>query len=143
MVFADTSFLFSLYGNDANTAKAMEEARSLRVALTTTKLGAFELENAIRFATFRKAYSTEEGLTFLAAFEADLHAGRLLLRASPLDEVVEEARRLSATHTLSGGHRAYDVLLVAGALAGGAERFLSFDDNQRSLARNEGMEVGP
>jgi predicted nucleic acid-binding protein len=56
-------------------------------------------------------------------------------------EVVDEAERLSATHTLTGGHRGCDILHVAAALTPGAAGFLTFDANQKQLAKAEGLRV--
>jgi len=54
---------------------------------------------------------------------------------------MNEAKRLSATYTLTGGHRGFDVLHVAGALKLGADQFLTFDGNQKKLAKAEGLVV--
>jgi hypothetical protein len=43
--------------------------------------------------------------------------------------------------TLSGGHRGFDILHVAGALKLKATHFLTFDGNQRTLAEEEGLIV--
>jgi hypothetical protein len=51
---ADTSFLFSLYGNDGNTPHAVAWLKSHRMALTPTTLNEYELGNALRFAEFSK-----------------------------------------------------------------------------------------
>jgi predicted nucleic acid-binding protein len=53
------------------------------------------------------------------------------------------AERLSAKHTKTDGPRAMDILHVATALHLGAREFLSFDGNQRKLARAEGMKAKP
>lgn len=54
VICADTSFLFSLYGNDSNTKRAVKWMMSQRGALTLTPLNEYELGNALRFAEFRK-----------------------------------------------------------------------------------------
>lgn len=139
----DTSFLFSLYGNDANTPAALAETARLRQALTLSALNQFELENALRFAEFRRALPPGKAAAYLADFEADKAAGRVVLVRCSLAPVLGLARRLSARHTLSGGHRAFDVLHVAAALRLKAGHFLSFDANQRALAKVERLSVGP
>jgi hypothetical protein len=57
--------------------------------------------------------------------------------------VLTRARRLSATYTQTTGHCSMDILQVAAALEIGAEFFLSFDTNQRKLARAEGLKLNP
>jgi predicted nucleic acid-binding protein len=51
------------------------------------------------------------------------------------------AKRLSATHTLAGGHRGFDMLHVAAATQLKARQFLTFDANQKKLAESEGLIV--
>lgn len=138
---ADTSFLFSLYGNDANTPRAVTWMKSKCTALTLTSLAEYELGNALRFAEFRGAIAPGEAALFWAQFEADKASGRIQIHLCNLADVIEEAKRLSATHTLSGGHRSFDILHVASALMMKAQRFLTFDENQKKLAKAEGLVV--
>jgi predicted nucleic acid-binding protein len=142
-VCCDTSFLFSLYANDVHSGAALSELRRIRLAVHISVLNQYELENALRLATFRKLYSTLTVQGFLAEFESDLAGGRLILATCNLASVVTEARRLSAVHTSKRGHRAFDALHVAVALDLRANQFLSFDVNQRRLARAEGLQIGP
>lgn len=140
---ADTSFLFSLYGNDAHTSRAVAWIKSQRMALTITSLGEYELGNALRFAECRKAIAPGEAALFWAQFEADRASGRLLIHVCNLADVVDEGKRLSASYTLAGGHRGFDILHVATALIVKAQRFLTFDGNQKKLAKAEGLVVVP
>lgn len=138
---ADTSFLYSLYGNDANTARAMAWLKARKAVLTLTTLNEYELGNALRFSEFRGALRSGDAALFWAQFEADRVAGRLQVQICNLAEVVGEAKRLSATHTVTGGHRGFDILHVAAALHLKADQFLTFDVNQRRLAGAEGLRV--
>jgi predicted nucleic acid-binding protein len=140
---ADTSFLFSLYGNDAHTASARAWMRRKAQPITITALLRYELGNALRFAAFRKVISPADALSALAAFEADFQAGYLQLMPCDFSVVIEEARRLSGRYTLTGGHRSFDVLHVATARVAKAAAFLSFDVNQRKLAGAIGLTVAP
>jgi len=74
-------------------------------------------------------------------FEADRASGRLLIQICNLAEVVDEAKRLSASHTLAGGHRGFDILHVATALILKAQQLLTFDENQKKLTEAEGLVV--
>ena len=138
---ADTSFLFSLYGNDAHTPRALAWMKSQRRPLTLTSLNEFELGNALRFAEFRKGIAAGEAALFWAQFEADRAGGRIHIHVCNLADVVEEAKRISATHTRAGGHRGFDILHVATALVMKARRLLTFDGNQKKLAEAEGLIV--
>ncbi len=141
VICADTSFLFSLYGNDAHTPRAVAWMKTQRTALTLTALGEYELSNALRFAEFRKVIAKGEAASFWAQFEADLASGRLKVHICNLADVVDEAKRLSAMHTLTGGHRGFDILHVAAALVVKARQFLTFDENQKELAKAERLGV--
>lgn len=138
---ADTSFLFSLYGNDAHTPRAVSFMKGRKSPLTLTVLGEYELGNALRFAEFRKVIAPGEAATFCAQFEADRASGRLQLQICNLAAVIQEAKRISAMHTLKGGHRGLDILHVATALLLGVTEFLTFDANQKKLAEGEGLKV--
>jgi predicted nucleic acid-binding protein len=142
-VCCDTSFLFSVYANDVHSGAALSELRRIGLAVHISVLNQYELENALRLATFRMLYSALTVQGFLAEFESDIAGGRLILATCNLASVVAEARRLSAVHTPKRGQRAFDVLHVAAALDLGANQFLSFDVNQRKMARAEGLQIGP
>lgn len=137
----DTSFLFSLYGNDVNSARAAAFIRRWRSPLFLTVLSEYELGNALRYAEFRKALAPGEAALFWAQYEADRVSGRIRIHVCNLAEAVDVAKRLSATHTLRGGHRGFDILHVATALLMGAKAFLTFDANQKKLAEAEGLKV--
>ncbi len=141
VICADTSFLFSLYGNDVHTPQAVKWLAEQQSPVTVTALNEFELANALRFAECRAVIARGEAAMFQAQFEADRAAGRLSVRVCNLSEALDEAKRLSATHTVTGGHRGFDILHVAAALVLGADRFLTFDRNQKKLATAEGLAV--
>ena len=140
---ADTSFLFSLFGNDGHTAAAQAWTRQARIPISVTVLNRYEFGNAVRFAAFRKAISQADALASLTAFETDLRSGYLQLVPLDFATVIAEAARLSELHTLSGGHRSFDILHVATARLLKATTFLSFDANQRKLATTVRLAVGP
>lgn len=139
VVCADTSFLFSLYGNDSNTPRAVTWIKRQQFPIALTSLNEYELGNALRFAEFRKVIAPGEASLFWSEFEADLAEGRLLITVCNLADLIKEAKRLSSAHTLSGGHRGFDILHVAGSLVVKATQFLTFDGNQKKLAQAEGL----
>ncbi len=141
VVSADTSFLFSLFGNDAHSQKALDWVRASPLPLSISELAEFELANAFRFAESCQRLPTGQAAKYWAFYEADRDAGRVQVELCNLAEVLVEARRLSATHTLTGGHRSFDILHVAAAKTLGARHFLTFDANQRLLALSENLSV--
>ena len=140
---ADTSFLVSLYGGDVNTPPARAWMAANGTPVWVPGALRFETENALRLAQFRGKLALPELQQSLAEIEADFATGILLSREIPAEIHWAECRRLSAAHTLQLGCRAYDITHVAGALIMGAEIFLSFDQQQRSLAKAAGLQVGP
>jgi predicted nucleic acid-binding protein len=143
VIVTDTSFLFSLFGSDAHTAAAQGWAQQTKQPVAVTTLNRYEFANAIRFATFRKVISQIDAQASLAAFEADLKRGLLQLTPCDLTAVVAEADHLSELHTVTGGHRSFDILHVAAARVLKATILLTFDLNQRKLARAVRLAIGP
>ena len=143
VAYGDTSFLFSLYGNDANSAQARTIGDALKVPLAFTPLHRHELRNAFRLAVFRKVMTLERCQAVLAEIEADTKTGALVETPVAWAEVYAEAEALSAAHTEALGTRAVDVLHVASAAAFRAKDFYTFDARQKALAIKAGMKVKP
>jgi len=139
MLCADTSFLFSLYSNDAYKGEALACLTALSQPLSLSPFNEFELANALRFAEWRGLLPAGSAAQRLEAFAEDQAYGLWQLSEIPLSEIVAEARRLSAAHTSTGGHRSFDILHVAHARLAGPKYFLSFDANQRRLAKAAGL----
>lgn len=139
MLCADTNFLFSLYHKDAHTDEA--NARLVRAGqpLQLSLLNELELANAFRLAEFRGLLPAGEAERRLDALAEDGAAGRWHSSDVPLKDILAEAARLSAAHTVSGGHRAFDILHVAHARLAKPKLFLSFDANQLRLAKSVGL----
>ncbi len=143
MFTADTSFVFSLYGADVNTASAKARMAGALEPLVLTGLHRFELGNALRLAVYRGNLPPDEAGKRLADFEADVAAGLVTLVEVESVPLFNRASVLSESHTATQGQRSMDILLVATAMEMEASDFLSFDDRQRALAVAEGLRVGP
>ena len=143
VAYADTSFLFSLYGNDANSPQARPLGSTLTAPFSFTPLHRHELRNAFRLAVFRKAMTVERCQAVLAEIEADTKTGALVETPVAWAEVYAEAEALSASHTETLGTRGFDVLHVAAAAALGVSDFYTFDARQKALAVKTGMKVKP
>lgn len=141
VIACDTSFLFSLYGSDAHSQRAVTWVSQNTVPLRLNSLSHFEFGNAIRFSEFRRASPAGSAAQYWASFEAAIAQGRLIVATSNLANVIDEGMRLSFLHTVNGGHRGFDILHVASALLMNATHFLTFDANQRKLAEIEGLLV--
>ena len=142
-VCCDTSFLLSLYGKDASSAQALTLAVRMKLPITISIINEFEFENAVRLSVFRGRIDAASADAILASYATDKGSGRLDLVSNDLLEVLTQAKGLSSAYTQNGGHRPYDILHVAAAMRMGATEFLSFDGNQRKLARAVGLKVRP
>jgi len=138
-VYADTSFLVSLYVPDVNSATAIHQLRAHPVILLTP-FAELEMTNALELQLFRKQISGREARAVRHAFVGDVDAGVFHLRPVP-EGAYDRARRLSRKHTAQLGTRTGDLLHVAIALEMAAESFLTFDKRQGTLARAEGLTI--
>ena len=133
-IYADASFLISLYSPDANSAAAAATMYSSSGDHYISVFGELETINALQLRVFRKELSASQSLSSWKAFEADIRDGVFQLR--PLsDQVFERARQLSRQTTARLGTHTADLLHVAAALELDADCLFSFDQQQRKLAQ--------
>lgn len=145
--FPDTSFLCSVYREQAFSDEADRIFAATLKPIPVSTLLLFEFRQSVRLQIFlhakdrTKGFTKNEGDAMLRDLRADLASG--IISVVPVDwtEVHNLAEILSAKHTESSGHRFADLLHVATALQLGAENFLTFDANQRAMARAEGMKT--
>ena len=141
-VYADTSFLVSLYVQDANTARAVVAVEAGATPLVFTPLIRHELRNALRLCVFRRQITAAQRESALHDIEADAEAG--VLHITPVDwpKAFVHAEKLGRSHSEVLGTRGTGVLHVACALALRAKRFATFDERQGQLAELAGLDVG-
>lgn len=139
-VYTDTSFLVSLYVQDANSGRAAALATGI-LPLLLTPLSEHELRNAIRLCVFRRQITSGQREKALHELDKDKAAG--VLHGVPLDwpKAFKQAEALGRQHTEDHGNRGMDILHVASALALRAKRFATFDDRQRALAKLAGLDA--
>jgi predicted nucleic acid-binding protein len=133
-IYADTSFLVSLYSLDANSPGAVRAMRASPGDRIVTTLGELEVVNAFALRVFRKEISIAQAQSSLADFEKHLREGVFQLRGL-LDIFFERAHQLSRKTTARLGIRTADLLHVAAALELDVDCLYSFDQQQRKLAR--------
>ncbi len=139
-IYADASFLISLYSPDANSAVADQIMRASAGERYVTVFGELEVVNAMQLRVFRKEISGSQVQSSLTDFEKDMRSGILLLRPLP-EQVFERAGQLSRQTTARLGTRTADLLHIAAALELAADCLYSFDQQQRKLARAVGLKV--
>ncbi len=137
-IYADTSFLVSLYSFDRNSIEAAGGMNDIQLPLMLTALGELELVNALQLRVFRKEVSPPQVRVAYGAFHTDLRDGVLSMKPWPATTYAQ-ALRLGQRWTAKLGTRTLDILHVASALALEADTFNTFDDRQKNLARAAGL----
>jgi len=132
-VYADPSFIVSLYSPDANSAAASHIMQALPADRFVTTFGELEVVNAMGLRVFRKEVSPSQAHSSLSEFEKDLRDGIFQIRELT-DAILERAHQLSR-QTAKLGTRTADLLHVAAALELGADSLYTFDLHQRKLAQ--------
>ena len=140
-VYADTSFLVSLYVQDANSGRAVSAVKSGATPLVFTPLIRHELRNALRLCVFRRQITAAQRESALHDMDADAEAGVLHLTPVDWPKAFTHAEGLGRKHSEALGTRGMDLLHVACALALRAKRFATFDERQRQLAELAGFDV--
>jgi predicted nucleic acid-binding protein len=141
-VYADTSFLVSLYVPDANSGRAAAYMNDASLPILLTPLGEVELTNALSLRLFRKELTPSKIKASRALLAIDVADG--VFRLTPLPPAAyARAALIARRRTPQLGTRTLDVLHVASALTLNVNTFCTFDRNQEKLAKREGMIVVP
>ncbi len=151
MIYEDSSFLIRLLSHESGSEAAVALYRQLgRPVMAFSSLHEIEVRNALRLKAFieKAALPAAKSAVVdrdLAAWEArlDRFLTRGSLQSAPTDwpEAIERALKLSATHTLKLGTRAYDILHVAFAQELGCRIFVTGDGRQAALAKAAGLKA--
>ena len=141
-VYADTSFLISLYFPDANSETATLVMQDIQDSILVTPFGELELRNAMQLQVFRKKVTRRETAIPTRTFNSDVLGGVFSLQ--PMSSATfEVGKRLSLKYTAQFGTCTLDIMHVASALTLEVTTFLSFDRNQRKLAEAAGLTLVP
>jgi predicted nucleic acid-binding protein len=137
--YADTSFLFSLYATDTNSAKADAWRQANPAPLPFTTFHRLELRNALSLALFQQRLTRQEIQAAWQEVENDCAAGLLIARGGLWHHVLVDAQTYALNHTPAIGCRTLDVLHVAAAKLIGTTEFCTFDTRQSALAGQIGL----
>jgi predicted nucleic acid-binding protein len=138
-LYLDPSFLVSLYLSNRNSRTAREQIVSAP-PVWFTPLHNAEWEHVIGQHIFRGDLSLSEAQRLSLRLEQHRAAGHWL--AAPIPESAFEicadlGRRYGSRHWM----RTLDTLHIACALGFKAERFWTFDERQKKLAKAQGMKT--
>ncbi len=136
-VYADTSFLVSLYVLDAHSDKAHRRvANHPRIWLTA--LHRIEWAHAVSQHVFHGQMLAHQARQVFDQFEQDRRTG-LWLEATVSDSTFEICFKLARQYIPRVGARTLDTLHIASALELKADRFWTFDARQARLATGGGI----
>jgi len=145
IAYPDTSFLCALYRMQDNSERALAWREAMLEPLHVSRPLLWEFRQSARFQAFRHrrdrdvGYPMHEAEKMIADLGEDMKAGLVVAADCDLADVFVIGERLSNQWTYESGHRSFDILHIATALALGARDFLSFDANQIQLAAAEGL----
>lgn len=139
-MYADTSFLVSLYVFDANSVRAAATLATLSPPILLTPLLQVEIANAFQLRIFRKDSTPDKIKGSSDLFDRDVRAGMFELKSLG-SEVFRQASEIAMRRTATLGTRTLDLLHVASAIFLQADVFCTFDRNQAKLASAEGLRV--
>jgi predicted nucleic acid-binding protein len=139
IVYADTSFIVSLYVTDRHSGESRQRIVTSPQAWFTP-LHRAEWAHAIAQQVFHRKMSAIEAQQVNRQLEGDMAAG-LWVEVGLPDLVFELCVDLARRHGPRLGVRTLDSLHVASALQLKAEQFWTFDERQGKLAKLEGLKT--
>ena len=143
MVYADSSFLASLYLPDSKTKTANAFLTAARTPLAFTPFIRVELRNLLRNMVVRGEATSSMVARAFPLMESDLNEGLLIEKGLEMGKLFKIAEQLSARHGEKHAIRCVDLLHVASAHVLGMKVFLTFDRQQGVFATQTGLMVKP
>lgn len=141
VLYADTSFLVSLFLDDSNSTVARSTLATLESPLGISPLGRLEFRTAVWQRVGRKELETGDAAKLFRRFEHRFARGYFYeIQASP-EEVWKKSLGISDQHTAALALRSLDIWHIAFALVCGAHTVCTFDTRMIALAKAEGLEV--
>jgi predicted nucleic acid-binding protein len=138
-IYADSSVFVSLYINDQHSPQARKWFTS-RPSVWFTPLHRAEWMHAVEQHVFRGYMTAGEARKVYLHFELDSGKGLWLDTLLP-ESAFRVAVDLARKHVAHIGTRTLDSLHVASALELKAERFWTFDERQKKLAKAAGLKT--
>lgn len=140
-IYADTSFLVSLYVLDSNSQAAAARMARASLPVVITPLVDLELTNAISLRLFRKEVPASKAKAARSLIARDEAEGILMINAMP-PGLFARAKQMARRRTPNLGARTLDILHVASALLLRVDTIFTFDRVQEKLAIAEGLQIG-
>jgi predicted nucleic acid-binding protein len=143
MTFADASFLVAFFAGGDFHREAVRWWQRTDTIITVSRLVLFEAENSMRTLPLGGKVTREAARHGIEMMKRAILEGLIEVRALRAARVYPHGLRLSAHYAEKRAFGAVDLLHVATALDIGAREFVTFDHNQKELAKTEGLIVAP
>ena len=141
MRYVDTSVIVKLYIKEDLSFEVSNWIKTNDEAIPLTAFHELEFKNALYLKQFRAEITEDQVHKVLFKFE-DHHMTGVYYRPSlNWTDTITLAIDLARTHTKQTGARSLDILHVASALAIKADRFLTLDERQATLAASAGLNL--
>ena len=137
----DTSVIVKLYIREEYSQDTSNWLKKNDEALPLTSFHELELINAIHLKQFRAEITLDETRLIMSRFEEHEKSGIYYRPQLDWPAVFIHAIDLSKKHSAIIGSRSLDILHVASALSINADRFLTLDDRQNTLAALAGLKI--
>ena len=141
MVYVDTSVIVKLYIKEEYSQDTSNWLKENNEAIPLTSFHELELINAIHLKQFRTEITLDESRLIMSRFEEHEKSGVYYRPQLDWSAIFIHAIDLSERHSAGIGSRSLDILHVASALSINADRFLTLDDRQTSLAALAGLKI--
>ena len=141
MLYVDTSVIVKLYVKEEHSLDASNWLKENNEAIPLTIFHELEFINAINLKEFRAEITTDETRLIMARFAEHESKGVFYRPQISWADSFKYAVDLSRKHSSKTGSRALDILHVASALSIKADRFLSFEERQSTLASLAGIRI--
>ena len=138
-IYADSSFLVSIYVDDVHSSEA-DRRMAMGEAVYATPLNRAEIAHAMHQSVFRGKLTLFEVQCVWENFEQDWSSG-VWVQAELPSRTWQTGIDLARQHGPTLGTRTLDSLHVACALELKAKRFWTFDDRQLRLAEAVGLDT--
>ena len=142
MIYLDTSSFLKLYVREDGSEFVQQCLEEQDQPVPIPDILRFEFLNALRLKVFWNELTDATVDHLVALFEDRLLRGQYVVVEIDADRRISDFRHLTS-HSSTMGCRTLDVLHVATALQLRPDRFITFDDRQRSLATAAGLPVEP
>ena len=138
--YFDTSYLVALYvPNDHTAAPLRYRSHSVREPILFTPLHRLELRTVVRQCIYGHLITEAEGRRILRHIEEDLDDGTLVHEPLGWIESLQQAETIASRRATKMPCRSLDLWHLATAVELGVDDFVTFDQDQFSLAKAEGL----